>query len=235
MKTIIITGSSSGIGAETARYLVKHTPTQVIGIARRKEKLFQLEKEISAVQPLGKFIPLVFDISDNDRFGELGSEIRKMAPLISGMINNAGILVKKPFEEITPEDFRQTMQINFKSPFFLIQSLLPLFEPHSHIVNIASMGGVQGSVKFAEMSIYSASKAALVNLTECLSVELADKKISVNCIAPGSVQTDMLEKAFPGYQAPVTPKEMGEYIGNFVLTGHHFFNGKILHLSVSTP
>lgn len=235
MKTIIITGSSTGIGAETARYLVTHTPAQVIGIARRKEKLLQLEKEISEAQPVGKFIPLVFDISDNDCFVELVSEIRKITPRISGMINNAGVLLKKPFEKITPQDFGLTMQTNFKSPFFLIQSLIPLFEAHSHIVNIASMGGVQGSVKFAEMSIYSASKAALINLTECLSVELAHRKISVNCIAPGAVQTEMLEKAFPGYRAPVTSGEMGEYIGSFVLTGHHFFNGKVLPLSVSTP
>jgi NAD(P)-dependent dehydrogenase (short-subunit alcohol dehydrogenase family) len=235
MKVIVITGCSSGMGASTAEYLAKYTDTLVIGIARRKEMLIQLEKEISTVEPVGKFIPLVFDISENDHFDDLVSEIKKHAPLISGLINNAGVLLKKPFKEITPEDFGLIMQTNFKSPFFLIQSLLPMFEPHSHIVNIASMGGVQGSVKFADMSIYSASKAALVNLTECLSVELAHKKISVNCIAPGAVQTEMLEKAFPGYQAPVTPGEMGEYIGSFVLTGHHFFNGKVLPLSVSTP
>ena len=197
--------------------------------------LLQLEKKISDSNPAGKFIPLAFDINENDRFGELVSKIKKLVPSINGLINNAGVLIKKPFADITPNDFGMSMQTNFKAPFFLIQALLPLFESRSHIVNISSMGGVQGSVKFPEMSIYSASKAALANLTESLAVELAENKISVNCIAPGAVQTEMLEKAFPGYKAQVTPEEMGEFVGSFVLTGHHFFNGKVLPLSTSTP
>jgi NAD(P)-dependent dehydrogenase (short-subunit alcohol dehydrogenase family) len=97
------------------------------------------------------------------------------------------------------------------------------------------MGGFQGSAKFAGLSAYSASKAALHNFTECLAEELKERKISVNCLALGSAQTEMLEKAFPGYESPVMAFEMGKYIADFALTGHKFFNGKVLPVAVTTP
>jgi NAD(P)-dependent dehydrogenase (short-subunit alcohol dehydrogenase family) len=105
----------------------------------------------------------------------------------------------------------------------------------SHILNIGSMGGFQGSVKFAGLSAYSASKAALHTLTECLALELAGQEIKVNCLAIGSAQTEMLEQAFPGYQSPVMAFEMGKYIADFSITGHRFFNGKVLPVAVTTP
>jgi NAD(P)-dependent dehydrogenase (short-subunit alcohol dehydrogenase family) len=97
------------------------------------------------------------------------------------------------------------------------------------------MGGVQGTVKFPGLSAYSSSKAALAGLTECLAIEFQDKDIAVNCLALGAVQTEMLQEAFPGFKAPVSPDKMAEFIGNFVLTAHHFMNGKVLPISLSTP
>ena len=116
-----------------------------------------------------------------------------------------------------------------------IQNTLPLMQSGSHIVNIGSMGGFQGSVKFPGLAAYSASKAALHTLTECLAFELADQGIKVNCLALGSAQTEMLEKAFPGYESPVMAFEMGKYIADFARTGHKFFNGKTLPVAVTTP
>jgi 3-oxoacyl-[acyl-carrier protein] reductase len=98
------------------------------------------------------------------------------------------------------------------------------------------MGGFQGSSKFAGLSAYSSSKAALVGLTECLAEELKEKNISVNCLAIGAVQTEMLAEAFPGYQAPLSPKQMAEYIFDFAAKGkilHLYYNGKILPVSSS--
>ncbi len=105
----------------------------------------------------------------------------------------------------------------------------------AHIVNVGSMGGFQGSDKFPGLSAYSASKAALHNLTESLAKDFAELGIKVNCLALGSAQTEMLEKAFPGYESPVMAFEMGKYIADFALTGHKFFNGKILPVALSTP
>jgi len=233
MKKVIVTGCSSGIGAEVVRFLVNEANCQVIGIARNAEKLDSLASEFRDAE--GSFVPLVFDLTHIDRYDQLINEIQKHFSEIHVLVNNAGKLIFGDFEHTSLQELQQMMTTNFTAPFVLIQQLLPLFSAPSHIVNISSMGGVQGSVKFAGLSAYSASKAALANLTECLAAELSDKQIFVNAIAPGAVQTDMLTNAFPGYKAPVLPAEMGAFVGQFCLNGHTLFNGKILPVSLSTP
>lgn len=151
------------------------------------------------------------------------------------LINNAGSLINKPFSETTEEDLGEMLQSNVISHFRMIQNTIPLMQAGSHIVNIGSMGGFQGSVKFPGLSAYSASKAALHTLTECLAFELAENGIKVNCLALGSAQTEMLEAAFPGYQSPIMAFEMGKYVADFARTGQKFFNGKIIPVAVTTP
>jgi NAD(P)-dependent dehydrogenase (short-subunit alcohol dehydrogenase family) len=97
------------------------------------------------------------------------------------------------------------------------------------------MGGYQGSSKYPGMAYYSASKAALACITECLAVELKDRGISANCLALGSVQTEMFENAFPGFEASVKPAEIAGFIAYFAVNGNKFFNGKILPVAVSNP
>ena len=97
------------------------------------------------------------------------------------------------------------------------------------------MGGFQGSVKFPGLSIYSSSKSALGNLTECLAEEYKDKNIYFNCLALGSVQTEMLNSAFPGFEAQVSAKEMASYIYNFAIQRPLYINGKVIPVSNSTP
>ena len=144
-------------------------------------------------------------------------------------------LINKPFLETSGDDLASMFESNVLGHFNMIQHLLPLMGSGSHIVNIGSMGGFQGSVKFPGLSAYSASKAALHTLTECLAFELPETGIKINCLALGSAQTEMLEKAFPGYQSPVLAFEMGKYVADFARTGHKFFNGKILPVAVTTP
>ncbi len=105
----------------------------------------------------------------------------------------------------------------------------------SHIVNISSMGGVQGSSKFPGLAAYSASKGAVSILTECMAEELKEEGVKVNALALGAVQTDMLAKAFPDYEAPLSAAEMAQYIGRFLIEGHLFYNGKVLPVSLNTP
>ena len=151
------------------------------------------------------------------------------------LLNFAGFLVAKDFMEFSNEEARMIMDTNFFGPASLIRFIKPLMHAGSHIVNISSMGGFQGSAKFAGLSGYSASKAAIACLTECIADELSDSGISVNCLAFGSVQTEMLEEAFPGYNAPVSSAEMGKFVGYFSVNGNKFFNGKILPVALSTP
>ena len=141
------------------------------------------------------------------------------------------------FETVSYTELQKVYQVNVFAPYYLTQQLLPLLGKKSkaHVVNISSMGGFQGSAKFAGLSAYSSSKSAIAGLTECLAEELKEKNISVNCLAIGAVQTEMLAEAFPGYQAPLTPNQMAEYIFDFALKGHQYYNGKILPVSSSTP
>ncbi|WP_017257791.1 SDR family NAD(P)-dependent oxidoreductase [Pedobacter arcticus] len=230
---IIITGASSGIGFEAAIELATKGH-EVIAIARSKEKLQNLKKLVTDLNPEAVIFPVVFDILNDEEIA-LVNFVKQQWGTFNILINNAGTLINKSFMELTEFDMAEMFQSNVLSHFRMIKALKPLLAPQSHILNIGSMGGFQGSSKFPGLVAYSASKAALHNLTESLAQELLEDKIKVNCLALGSAQTEMLEKAFPGYESPVMAFEMGKYIADFALTGHRFFNGKILPVAVTTP
>ncbi|MEJ5996126.1 SDR family oxidoreductase [Pedobacter sp. Du54] len=231
---IIITGASSGIGFETALEFALDSKNKVVCIARSAEKLRKLLEIAKGINPACTLLPVAFDLV-NDDYVALVNFLAERLGTVDILINNAGSLVNKPFLETTSADLAEMLESNVMSHFKMIQHTLPLLKSGSHIVNVGSMGGFQGSVKFAGLSAYSASKAALHTLSECLAFELAETGIKVNCLALGSAQTEMLEAAFPGYESPVLAFEMGKYIADFAKTGHKFFNGKILPVAVTTP
>ncbi len=218
---IIVTGASRGIGLATAQWLASQGHT-VLGIARSvpSEKL--------------SFEFLTFDLSAGDIPSFVNEKIKPLFSEVHALVNNAGTLVNKPFEKITMDDLRMTYQVNVFSVFQLTQCLLPMMKSEAHIVNISSMGGIGGTEKFAGLSAYSSSKGALSIFTECLAVELKDRGISVNALALGAVQTQMLELAFPDYKAPITAKEMGKFVGEFVVVGGKE-TGRVIPVSLSTP
>jgi NAD(P)-dependent dehydrogenase (short-subunit alcohol dehydrogenase family) len=232
---ILLTGASSGVGFEAVLELILKSENKVIALARSADKLSRLLEIAKGLNPECNLFPVQFDLLDDDIEQVLKPFIAQQFGKIDVLINNAGNLEVKPFEQSSEVDFVEMLQSNFLNHVRLIQGLLPLMQSPSHIVNIGSMGGFQGSAKFAGLSAYSASKAALHNFTECLAEELKERKIRVNCLALGSAQTEMLEKAFPGYESPVMAFEMGKYIADFALTGHKFFNGKVLPVAVTTP
>ncbi|TZF83218.1 SDR family oxidoreductase [Pedobacter sp. BS3] len=232
---IVISGASSGVGFEAVLDLIMDNDNHVVALARSENKLQRLYEIAKGLNPDCSLFPAKFDIVHDDYAEGLIPFVKQYLGPVDILINNAGLLANKPFTETTQIDFAEMLQSNFLGHVKMIQNLLPLINEGGHIVNIGSMGGFQGSVKFPGLSAYSASKAALHTLTECLAYELADRKIKVNCLALGSAQTEMLELAFPGFQSPVLAFEMGKYIADFALTGHKFYNGKILPVAVSTP
>ena len=225
---IVITGASRGIGFELVKQFL-NTGYTVFCLTRNLEPLKAINHSNL------KFLST--DLNSQDSMNAAISFIKKDVTLIDFVINNAGSLVNKPYESISYDELQKVYQVNVFAPYYLTQQLLSILgkEKKSHIVNISSMGGFQGSAKFAGLSAYSSSKAAIAGLTECLAEELKEKNISVNCLAIGAVQTEMLEEAFPGYQAPLSPLQMAEYIFDFALKGHQYYNGKILPVSSSTP
>lgn len=234
MATIVITGASKGIGFETALTLTG-AGHRVVAVARSPEGLEKLRKAALNHSPKAMIHPFVFDIVHGDYKQAFLPFVTKQGGQVDILINNAGLLTNKPFESTSLNDFSAMLEGNLLGHVRMIQHMLPLMPPDSHVVNIGSMGGFQGSVKFPGLAAYSASKAALHTLTECLAMELEPKAIKINCLALGSAQTEMLANAFPTYQSPVTAAEMGSYVAHFALTGHQFFNGKVLPVAVTTP
>lgn len=233
---IVITGASSGVGYQAALHLLQNKRNKIVALARSRDKLEELAKEAITRNSGGLLLPLKFDILTDDYAEALLPFLKKTLGDVDILINNAGLLINKRFEELAQPDFVSMLQSNFLGHVKMIQNLLPMLTSKGgHIVNIGSMGGFPGSVKFSGLSAYSASKAALHALTECLAVELQESNIKVNCLALGSAQTEMLEKAFPGYASPVSAKDMGKFVAEFATAGHRFFNGKILPVSVATP
>ena len=232
---IIVTGASRGIGYEIVKLMCLNSDHHIVAISRNESNLKKLKDECIQLNPKSSIITISQDLND---FGnELISKILKGIDSIDVIINNAGAIINKPFAELTKEDLNYVYNVNLFSVVKLIQSLMDYMgkTKTGHIVNIGSMGGFQGSSKFPGLAAYSSSKAALANLTECLSIEFKDENIAVNCLALGATQTEMLSNAFPGYKAPLTAKEMAEFIVYFSLNGHHFFNGKILPVAMSNP
>jgi 3-oxoacyl-[acyl-carrier protein] reductase len=227
---IIVNGGTKGIGAAVARLLALDSSNKIIVTGRSSEHLSRLEKEHSNIKTYT--LDITCYKSEKENFIKF---VLSYFDVVNVLINTVGFLKAKDFMETTVEEARLTLETNLTGPAMIIQSLKPMMASGSHIVNISSMGGFQGSVKFRGLSWYSASKAAVICLTECLANELSTDHISVNCLALGAVQTEMLGEAFPGYKAPLEAAEMAEYIANFALTGNKFFNGKVLPVAVSTP
>jgi NAD(P)-dependent dehydrogenase (short-subunit alcohol dehydrogenase family) len=231
---IIVTGASRGIGFATVKSFAKAGNNKIIAIARSGDKLDNLKNVCRKINPGAEVIPLPVDIGSDETEKVLVRVINEVGN-ISVLVNNAGKLINKPFKDLCNSDFDDLFNINVKSVYRIIKILLPFFNANAHIINISSMGGVQGSAKFPGLSLYSASKGAVAILTEALAEELMEEGIAVNCLALGAVQTEMLEEAFPGYKAPLTAENMGKYIADFALNGNKYYNGKILPVSVSTP
>ncbi len=235
---IIVTGTSRGIGYEVVKRFAGENNHHILAISRNKEKLNKLSTECNKLEGGSKVEVLTFDLEKiNTEKDELLDVVEKNFDSIDLLINNAGYLVNKPFDEVTYNEAEKIVNINYLSAAFLVKALLPKLteSTHAHVVNISSMGGYQGSVKFPGLAHYSASKAALTVLTECLATELSERNIAVNCLALGAVQTEMLNEAFPGYRAPLQPHEIAGYICHFAETAHHFMNGKIIPVALSNP
>lgn len=225
MANVIVTGSSRGIGFELAR-LFADEGHQVLALSRNSKPISDLNHSNIDTFP--------FDISSP-------SDLKKLEDFLEGwksvdiLINNAGKLLNKPFLETSATEFEEVYKVNVFGVASITQLTLPRIPKDGHVVTISSMGGVQGSMKFPGLSAYSSSKAAVITLTELWAEEFKETGPSFNVLALGAVQTEMLEEAFPGYQAPTTALQMAEYIKGFALTGHKMYNGKLLQVSSSTP
>jgi len=224
LKNIIVTGTSRGIGYELALQFAD-AGHQVLAVSRKIPQALIEHPNITC---------LSVDLSTAD-LSAVSDFLSKAWKNVDAIVHNAGALIFRPFAETTISDFEKIYKVNVFAMANLTQTCLPFLHKGSHVVTISSMGGIQGSLKFPGLAAYTSSKGAVITLSELLSQEYKEKGIAFNVLALGSVQTEMLAEAFPGYEAPVSAAKMAEYICNFTLTGNQFYNGKVLQVSSSTP
>ncbi len=225
MKNIIVTGTSRGIGYELALQFA-NAGHQVLALSRKTPRILIEHENITC---------LSVDLATEDDLDKVTNFISTSWKKVDAIVHNAGSLVCKPFETLTQTDFENVYKVNVFAVANLTRICLPFFQKGTHVVTISSMGGIQGSLKFAGLAAYSSSKGAVITLSELLAEEYKEKGFSFNVLALGSVQTEMLQEAFPGYQAPISAAEMANYIYDFTLTGNKYFNGKVIQVSSTNP
>jgi 3-oxoacyl-[acyl-carrier protein] reductase len=225
-KNIVITGTSRGIGFELAKQFAENGH-QVLALSRNSGPLSAINHKNITV--------LSVDISRAEDLHKVSDFIKNTWKKVDVLINNAGKLINKPFTEISSEDFLEVYKVNVFAVAEITKLMIPFLQKGSHVVTVSSMGGIQGSLKFPGLAAYSSAKGAVITLSELLAEEYKEQQIAFNILALGAVQTEMLEEAFPGYEAPLSAVEMADYIYNFSLTGNKFYNGKVLQVSSSNP
>lgn len=226
MKNIIITGTSRGIGFELAKQFADNN-YQVLAISRNTSTIDQLGHS--------NITTLSVDLSQQEDLKKVSDFVKANWKQVDVLVHNAGMLINKPFTELTEQDFIDVYKVNVFGVASLTKSLIPFMNSGSHVVTMSSMGGIQGSMKFPGLAAYSSAKGAVITLSEVLAEEYKETGIAFNVLAIGAVQTEMLEEAFPGYQAPLSASQMADYIYHFSLTGNQYYNGKVLQVSNSTP
>lgn len=226
MKNVIITGTSRGIGFELAK-LFAEEGHQVLALSRNTEPLKNINHKNISI--------LSIDISLDSDIDKVTEFVKENWQQVDILINNAGKLINKPFTDLTSDDFLEVYKVNVFGVASLTKNMIPFLQKGSHVVTVSSMGGIQGSMKFAGLAAYSSAKGAVITLSELLAEEYKEQQIAFNVLALGAVQTEMLQEAFPDFKAPLSAAEMANYIYDFGMTGNKFYNGKVLQVSSTTP
>jgi NAD(P)-dependent dehydrogenase (short-subunit alcohol dehydrogenase family) len=225
MKNIIVTGTSRGIGLELALQFASKGH-HVLALSRTIPQTLLGNKNISC---------LSVDLAIESDLQKVSDYISTTWKQVDAIVHNAGSLLLKPFSETSQADFESIYKVNVFGVANLTRVALPYLQKGSHVVTISSMGGIQGSLKFAGLAAYSSSKGAVITLSELLAEEYKEQGIAFNVLALGAVQTEMLEEAFPGYQAPISAANMAQYIVDFTINGNQYYNGKVLEVSSTNP
>lgn len=209
-KVAVITGGNSGIGLSTAK-LFQAEGARVVITGRRQNVVDSAIKEIG-----GHSIGFKSDTSKLDDIAALYEKVKEQFGKIDILFLNAGIAKFGPFISVDEATFDEMVNINFKGLFFNVQKALPLLNEGASVILTTSIADQKG---FPDTSVYSATKAAVRSLARTLSAELADKKIRVNAIAPGPIDTPIFEKLGApeeaveeikgGFESMVPMKRMG--------------------------
>ncbi|HEX7420536.1 MAG TPA: SDR family oxidoreductase [Thermoanaerobaculia bacterium] len=218
-KVVIVTGASSGIGKASAE-LFTSRGARVVAFARSEPKI---GKSVVAVRG---------DASDESDVDRLFSECESRLGACDILVNAAGMIDPEHLVRTTVERWDRMFAVNVRSIFLTCRRALPkMIERRAgSIVNVASISGVPGPEKFPGFVSYCASKAAVIELTEALAVEVKGEGIRVNCVSPGSVDTKMWAQASGGAPAGMTPEDIAKTIVFLATDESRPMNGQNLNV-----
>ena len=183
-KTALVTGGSRGIGRAVAQRLAADGARVVFTYHSARDDADALAKEIGATA-------VRCDQADLATLPAIFEPVRDGLDIL---VNNAGIAFSRPIADLTPDDFDRVLTINTKFPLFAIQAAIPLLRDGGRIINVSTLNTV---VPGPGISLYSASKAALEQVTKVAARELGPRAITVNTVSPGATDTDLLRGANP--------------------------------------
>ncbi len=190
-KVAVVTGASKGIGASIALHLAAEGAAVVVNYASSKKGADRVVAEIAGRG--GKAVAVQANMADQADIRRLFSEAKKAFGKVDILVNNAGIYEFAPIEEVTPEHFHKMFNLNVLGLLLASQEAVKQFGPEGgSIINISSVAATSAP---ATTSVYSATKAAVVAVTRSLAQELGPRKIRVNAINPGMVETEGVHAA----------------------------------------
>lgn len=220
---VLITGGGSGIGKACAEEFLRRGRS-VIVVGRRAGRLKTVKGAVALAGDAG-----------DERFARRAfAEARRRFGGVSVLVNNAALLVKKSFADTSASEWDAVMRTNLRGPFLFSREFLRAGPAGGVIVNIGSLGGVQGTQKFPGLAAYTASKHGLTGLTEALAVEARPLGAAVFCVAPGAVDTAMLRLAAPGLKAGAVPADIARVVADLAESGEPLLlSGAIIPLDTN--
>lgn len=232
LKTILITGAGRGIGRSCAEiYAAKKV--NLILCSKTKTELDKTAAEVLKINPEAKILICPCDVSDELSVAQMFEEIKNKFGRLDAVINNAGIFHSALIEEMKYEDWLKVFSVNIHGMFLCSQKAFTLMKDSKSkgvILNVSSLAGIYGQQKFAGTAAYSASKYAVIGLTEVLAVEGKPYGIRANCIAPGAVNTKMLQEAAPAFVTPTQPADIAKLIVNLCDDSSAILSGSVLEV-----
>ncbi len=207
-KTIIITGASRGIGAACVASCLE-AGARVVAVARHMERLQDLQQ---LDRGDGRLLLSSCDMSQEQEVEALFQTVLHTAGGLHGLVQSAAVFESAPLEDMSLDMWQEVLAVNLTGVFLGLRTALRHMDQHGSIVNLGSLSGVPGVKKFAGFAAYNTSKYGVWALTECAALEAKAKGIRVNGVAPGAVDTAMLQKAAPGLAPAMSPEEVARVV-----------------------
>lgn len=184
---VLITGASGGIGRAIAKKLAEKGQSLYLHYNKNNKSIEELMDELQNINPKGEFIPIQADVRSEEGCKHLTQQIYQL----HGIVHNCGIAVSKVLTTMLPEEIHDLISVHLTAPIFITKNLLPkmIHQKSGAICFVSSIWGLTGA---SCETVYSAVKGGQISFAKALSKEVAPSGIRVNCVAPGAIQTDML-------------------------------------------